>query len=210
MLIYVAGPYRASTKKEIQENIQKAKETSFDIIRAGHYPVCPHTMTQGWCKEGDFDIETILQCDFEIVKKCDALLLLPGWERSEGACREKELAETFKKPIYYKVEEIPEDPYPLQFAEFDKLVQEMSSTHRRKNRDYSSQNIAASGIVGIISRILDKVCRILSLEGWEVEIKFKEIHEPKEAEYESVEDAYRDLSVYSNIAIIWKKGLWGK
>ena len=210
MLIYISGPYSADTPDGVQANIEAAEKAAFELLkRTSHIPFIPHTMTAGW--EDKMTLEEILTVHFEIVKKCDAIWMIEGWEKSNGAMQELELAKKLGKFIFYNIDEIfPADPYPEQFAMFDSLVQEMSATHRMKNHDYSAQNISASGQYGIISRILDKICRILSLEGWDVEITFKGFREAKKAKFESVYDAYKDLSVYALIALIFKQGKWGK
>jgi hypothetical protein len=166
-------------------------------------------MTAYW--EKSIPVDKIQELDLEIINKCDGILMLEGWKDSKGSKLELKQAKKLGKFIFYSMDEIfTQDPYPEQFAMFDSLVHEMSATHRMKNHDYSAQNISASGLNGIVSRILDKVCRILSLEGWDVRMEYKGQRAAKEAKFESVYDAYKDLSVYALIALIYKTGKWGK
>jgi len=48
-----------------------------------------------------FTIADALRRDFKVILDCDAVALLPGWEKSEGACRELGLAIDIGLPIYY-------------------------------------------------------------------------------------------------------------
>jgi len=63
----------------------------------GYAVICPHLNTI------DFDNvltrEEFIERDLEIVAKCDAVLMLPNWEISEGAKEEKALAESLDIPV---------------------------------------------------------------------------------------------------------------
>jgi hypothetical protein len=43
-LIYVAGPFRAETPWEIEQNIRRAEEYGLFVAKLGGVPVIPHTM----------------------------------------------------------------------------------------------------------------------------------------------------------------------
>ena len=44
-LIYVAGPYTASTRAEVAQNIAAAVNVGLEVARLGGYPLVPHSMT---------------------------------------------------------------------------------------------------------------------------------------------------------------------
>lgn len=48
-----------------------------------------------------FTIADALRRDFTVILSCDAVALLPGWEKSEGACRELGLAIDIGLPVYF-------------------------------------------------------------------------------------------------------------
>ena len=53
LLIYVAGPYRAPTAWQREQNIHRAREVGVMLARAGAYPVIPHANTAHLDGEAD-------------------------------------------------------------------------------------------------------------------------------------------------------------
>jgi hypothetical protein len=94
MKVYVAGPYTPQDGRDESrlENIRRASLAAQRLLKAGHTPFCPHTMTAGW--EESCGYEDFLRLGMAWLATCDAILLLPGWEQSKGARREYEEAVT--------------------------------------------------------------------------------------------------------------------
>jgi len=89
-VVYVAGPYRGPTEAAVFANILAAREASIGLWRLGFAPICPHLnslLMGGAVTDSDF-----LQGDIEILARCDAVLLLPNWNSSEGASGERNFA----------------------------------------------------------------------------------------------------------------------
>jgi hypothetical protein len=98
-LIYVAGPYSASSEAQRLRNILNA----WDVARyiwalPGLAAICPHCNSQHMGGE-DIDYEKFLAGDFEILRRCDAVVLLPHWRASAGAKREAAWATQNKIPV---------------------------------------------------------------------------------------------------------------
>ena len=98
---------------------------------------------------------------------------------------------------------------PNQARGFREITNAMYQVHLDKNADYSPANILGVGEIGLIVRMWDKMTRLLSLLGFDVEVKFKGYHGPKEARNESVDDSFMDMAVYSIIAMLYRQGKWG-
>ncbi len=98
-VIYVAGPLRASNAWDQEQNIRRAEELSLRIWRAGAAAICPHAMNRYY--QNILPDETWLRGDFEIIRRCDALYLLPKWETSEGTLRERTVAVHNKIRLLY-------------------------------------------------------------------------------------------------------------
>ena len=105
MVVYVAGPYRAKTPYQIELNIAKAKAVALEVWKRGHYALCPHTNTANF--DGELPDEVFLEGALELLRRCDAIVLVDGWEDSEGTIGE--IAEASKRgmKIYKTAQEVP-------------------------------------------------------------------------------------------------------
>ena len=97
-LVYIAGPFRAVNQWEQERNVRMAEELALDVWQMGGVAICPHTNTRYF--QGVLPDHVWLTGDLEIVRRCDALLLCPGWERSVGAQSERTLALKLDIPIF--------------------------------------------------------------------------------------------------------------
>jgi len=97
-----------------------------------------------------------------------------------------------------------------QIEEFKKMCDEELQTHISKNADYGPFNILATGDIGLVVRMLDKVLRLANLLGFTIKAEFVSYKSPKEPKNESIDDTLKDISVYAKIQRIYRKGLWGK
>lgn len=107
LLIYIAGPYTADTNQERDNNVHRARKVASNIWEAGHAAICPHL--NNYDMEYDFidkSWQEIFACflvgDFEIISRCDGIIMLPGWEDSKGACAEFIFAKWLGLPIHFK------------------------------------------------------------------------------------------------------------
>lgn len=87
-LIYVAGRYRSSTPEGVELNIQAATHIGVIASEKGWYPVIPHTNTQHFERLTDKPDEFYLDGTLELMYRCDAVVMVPGWCTSEGAINE--------------------------------------------------------------------------------------------------------------------------
>ena len=97
-LVYVAGAYRAKSTWDRDRNIQAAREVGAAVARLGAYPVIPHSNTghmDGLC-EDQFWIDGTL----ELMCRCDAMILVPGWEKSSGTLGEIAKAKVLATPTF--------------------------------------------------------------------------------------------------------------
>lgn len=105
LLVYISGPYTASTPEGVVANVERARQAACELMRLGYAVICPHTMTAGWEREG-IPYEQFIAADLEIVRRCDAVLLLPGWEGSRGARAEFEMAAKAGVPTFLFLEDV--------------------------------------------------------------------------------------------------------
>ena len=105
-IIYCAGPYRAEGWDGVWENIVEARKVARKLWLKGWAVICPHANSI-FMDGPDIPAQTFIDGDLEIVRRCDALYLLRGWEHSKGAMMELQLAEALEMPIYSALEEVP-------------------------------------------------------------------------------------------------------
>ena len=90
-VIYIAGAFRAKTQWGIMQNVRKAEDASLKLWKQGYAVICPHTMTQHFqneCPDRDW-----LDGCLELLRRCDAIYLVDGWQQSEGSLGEYKLAQ---------------------------------------------------------------------------------------------------------------------
>ena len=108
-VVYVAGPFRGKDSWEMEQNIRRAEELALEVWRAGHAAICPHTNTRFF--QGAAKDEVWLFGDLAILERCDAVLMTPNWERSEGAKAERQHAIIHHIPIFYSLEALNRETY---------------------------------------------------------------------------------------------------
>jgi hypothetical protein len=211
MLIYTAGKYSG----DVEKNIAAAREIAAQLWNAGHAVICPHLNTAGFEDDCAATYEQYIEGDLNIIARVDALVMIPGWEQSKGACIEHEYATSLKMPIYY----FPDTPHlhvtetgsPEQCKAFRETVGQMYRVHMDKNADYSPANILATGEIGLVTRLWDKTARLMNLVGIYFDhLVHTGVRPPRRPKNEAIEDSFMDLAVYAIIGLLYRRGKWGK
>jgi hypothetical protein len=98
-VLYVAGPYRSvSGIRGVVENIRRAEDVALALWRMGAAVICPHMNTA--LLDGTDTDEMFLAGDLAMLARCDGVVMLPGWELSEGARVEKAKALVLGIPVF--------------------------------------------------------------------------------------------------------------
>lgn len=108
-IIYVAGPYRAATPEGVGLNIASAYKVGTEVIKRGYGVIIPHSNTG--CMErilSNVPDEFWLAMTLELMRRCDAVVLCPGWTRSTGTLGEINEARRIGLPVYEDVDDLPE------------------------------------------------------------------------------------------------------
>lgn len=108
-LLYISGPFGDDDPIHgVGRNIITASRVALAGWRAGWAVICPHKNTAGFQHAADVPWSTWMAGDIAILRRCDAILMLPDWEASRGACIEREAAmKAGLKVLYYRGGEIP-------------------------------------------------------------------------------------------------------
>ena len=106
-LIYVAGRYRAPTREGVNLNIQAATMVGLMAAEKGWYPVIPHTNTMHFEHLADKHDEFYLDGTLELMRRCDAVVMVPGWKKSSGAIGEVNEAKRLNMDIFFVADDLP-------------------------------------------------------------------------------------------------------
>jgi hypothetical protein len=97
-VVYIAGPYRAATAWRVLANVRAAQEAALRVWKIGAVALCPHSNTGLF--DGECPDEVWLDGDLELLRRCDAVLLMERWEDSAGARAERDLALRIGLPVF--------------------------------------------------------------------------------------------------------------
>jgi hypothetical protein len=100
-VVFISGRY--SSKRLIGKirNILRARRWAKYYWRLGYVVICPHMNSALMEMRGGAPDEVFLRGDREILRKCDEIIMIPGWENSLGAVAERALAKELGIHIMY-------------------------------------------------------------------------------------------------------------
>jgi len=101
-LIYVCGPYRNTSEEKKKENIWHALRVSVRLWELGFFVICPHLNTANFEFYTNLDNNVWLDGGLEMLRRCDCVFILKGFETSPGSLKECELAQKLGKDIYFE------------------------------------------------------------------------------------------------------------
>lgn len=105
-LVYVAGPFRGATRWHVRQNTIMAERIGFEVMQQGFFPVIPHTMTENF--DGQQTDQFWLDGTLELMRRCDAVLAVPPYTRSEGTKAEIAEAKRLGIPVFRDLCELAE------------------------------------------------------------------------------------------------------
>ncbi len=120
-VVYVAGPYSAPNSWEREQHIRKAEQLSLQLIDAGAAPICVHTMARFWF--GRVPEERAIAWGIALLRPSDAVVLVEGWQQSNGTLAE--IGEAYKHgiPVYDGIAAFHKNlPLGPVESEWDQLV----------------------------------------------------------------------------------------
>lgn len=133
-LVYVAGAFTAPTPYGVRVNIQHAEEWSAALISLGIFPVCPHLAVG--CFGGLAPESFFLAGTLELMRRCDGVLMVPGWQASRGSVAERAEALRLGIPVWEDFEDL----------------RDLVETGREVGRSYATRELAALRAVAELER----------------------------------------------------------
>lgn len=112
--VYVAGPYSSDNVMGVLENMRKGMRMATKVFLAGFAPFCPWIdyhfalMVRG---DERLTVDQYYQYSMAWLERSDAVLVLPGSERSRGTQAELQRARELGIPIYHTLDDLIREQY---------------------------------------------------------------------------------------------------
>jgi hypothetical protein len=106
MIIAVAGPYSAPTKKERRENLDRLNRAAAELLQRGHIPLIGVNAALPVIESLDAGNrwEAIMKISMAVIANAEALLLIA---ESRGANMERDYVLGKGLPVYYNIGDVP-------------------------------------------------------------------------------------------------------
>ena len=107
--IYIAGAIRSTDPLQFLENIRRGMRLSAQAIMAGYAVYSPFVDFNFFLQlhPGErIPVEMIQAQSMAWLEVCDAVLVVPGWENSQGTAAEIAVAHVEGIPVVYSLEEL--------------------------------------------------------------------------------------------------------
>ena len=98
-LVYIAGALRADIPTYIA-NCSRMIKIAEEVRQQGYAVFVPCLDLLSGIVIGNLKFDDYFNNSFEILKRCDCVFLVPGWQSSEGTKREIELAKRYEISVF--------------------------------------------------------------------------------------------------------------
>lgn len=195
MLVFVAHASREAAARDVVA-----------LATRGLVPLCPQLAD---------DSLLALGLEAEALSWAHAAVLgSPTGEAASRLGRLHALAAELELPVVVCAAQVVDQPVETAAPEQTKLFRQTLSliyrTYLKKNRDYASANILGTGELGLVTRLWDKMARLLNLTGFQLAASFRGYRPPTAPANEAINDTYLDLATYGVIGAILRAGKWGR
>lgn len=107
--VYVAGAYSATDVISVLNNMREGMRLSTQVFLLGYAPFCPwldHHFQFMLRPDEHLSVKDYYDYSIAWLEASDAMVLVPGWEKSTGTLNEIKRAEELGIPIYYDLMEL--------------------------------------------------------------------------------------------------------
>lgn len=101
-VVYLAGPFSG----DVEGNVAEAATMALQVWTMGAACHCPHLNSGLWV--GVLEERVFLEGGLAILATCNAILMMPTWQSSAGATKERQLALKLGIPVLYSITELRE------------------------------------------------------------------------------------------------------
>ena len=102
VFVYISGQYIGGDLFETEANIAKAKDLAIQLARRGIKFFCPHTHSARFCCYcPEVEKDYWMDLDLTVIRELtNCMVMTKGWEKSEGAQLEMQLAAELKQDMF--------------------------------------------------------------------------------------------------------------
>jgi hypothetical protein len=93
VLVYLSGPIAPKNGRSMMMHATRASFVFYELLRRGVPAFLPHAFCFISHLDAAVGYEEWMAYDLAVINSCSHMLMLPNWEESAGALREKEHAE---------------------------------------------------------------------------------------------------------------------
>ncbi len=104
-LVYISGRFTAPTTWAIEQNIRRAEEAGMYVAECGAMPIIPHANTRFFHGLAGTPEKLWYEGTLELLRRCDAVVMVSGYETSKGAMAEYEEALRLRIPRFFVVDD---------------------------------------------------------------------------------------------------------
>ena len=97
-VVYLAGPFRGATPWDIESNVRKIEAIGLEVAKMGGTPLMPHTQYRFF--QDSLPDEFWIEATKELLRRCDCIVMCPGWQDSTGSRGEHALAVERGMPVF--------------------------------------------------------------------------------------------------------------
>lgn len=106
VFVYISGPMSAKNGFLVEENVAAGLRAFLDCLQRGIPAFCPHLSGAFPSSWSAVNWEAWLEYDLAVIDRCTHVLMLPRWETSAGAVKERAYAEQIGKPIVNSIDDV--------------------------------------------------------------------------------------------------------
>ena len=99
-LVYNAGPISDASGAQCARNLEAGRMWGARLLDAGFAVYCPHCDTP-IVGRSKLTLGEVYACSIELLRRCDAMFVIPNWRHSIGTHKEIEFCSEHNIPVFY-------------------------------------------------------------------------------------------------------------
>lgn len=106
LFVYISGPMTAKHGFSVEENVAAGLRVFLECLKRGIPAFCPHLSGAFPSAWADVPWDQWLEYDLAVIDRCTHVVMLPRWETSAGAVKERDYAVQLGIPVMLSLDEV--------------------------------------------------------------------------------------------------------